>query len=130
MKTGSSRTPWSLSILVGSLIAAHAMGCIGETATTGDEEDVKKAKPGAQMNDVSVLYPLAKTQAEFDHGYLPASAKGQGGALLPVALYEAAGFVSPKQNGPLPPGADAALAYTELRAVAFRIDPCFANIGP
>jgi len=75
----------------------------------------------AQVNDVSILFPLAKTKAAYDRGYLTT------GALLPKAVYERAfGPSGTLQIGGTPP----APAQDGLRLVAVRFDPCFAQRGP
>jgi hypothetical protein len=68
-----------------------------------------------QMNDLSVMFPLATTEADFDL-YLAASSPGANGPLLPEALYQ-------QDESSL-------LSYDNLRVVGMRLDPCFANIGP
>ncbi len=67
------------------------------------------------MNDLTVLFPLATTAEDFDT-YLAASSTGSNGALLPEALFQS--------------DQDAAIAYDDLRVIGFRLDPCFANVGP
>jgi hypothetical protein len=82
------------------------------------------------MTDVSVMYPLPASKAELE-GLVPASANGRGGVLLPAELYTGAtGQPKTRPTAPPPPGSGAVMPWDELRAVAFRIDPCFANIGP
>jgi hypothetical protein len=83
----------------------------------------------AQLNDVSVLYPFAKTESDFE-SYLSASALGRGGALLPRTLYEraAAAFWTGSYGPPTQSTLD--MTYSMLRVIAFRLDPCFANVGP
>jgi hypothetical protein len=66
-----------------------------------------------QMNDLSVMLPLPKTQADVDAMMAPTS-PGVGGVLLPEATFDQA------QIG---------LDYTSLHAVAFRFDPCFGQLG-
>ena len=116
------------------LMAAVLAGCVnsdGKACTTDNpdypdclpEDDGKTdgATAGmAQMNDLTIVMPLATTQAQFD-GYLPAK------ALLPKALYTAQ-FPDPTGTGGV--GADVQMKYDNLRVVAMRLDPCFANIGP
>jgi hypothetical protein len=68
-----------------------------------------------QMNDLTVLFPLATTAEDFDT-YLAASSTGNNGALLPESLFES--------------DQDSAIAYDDLRVIGFRLDPCFANVGP
>jgi hypothetical protein len=118
---------------LGTAVAVVA-GCAAETGAepggASAEAELTRAANQAQMNDVSVLYPLAKTKAEMA-GYLSASDPGVGGPLLPARLYtDATGEPMTRPSTPLPPGADLGLIYDELKVVAFRIDPCFANIGP
>ena len=69
----------------------------------------------AQMNDLSILFPLPSSEAELQQFLSPGSA-GVGGALLPQATFAAA-----EVQG---------VAYQDLRVVSFRLDPCFAHIGP
>ncbi len=81
----------------------------------------------AQVNDVSILFPLAKSKAAFDRGYLTPASTALGGTLLPKAIYERAfGPPGTLQIG----GTPAAPALTGLRLVAVRLDPCFAQRGP
>jgi hypothetical protein len=68
-----------------------------------------------QMNDISVLLPLATTAQDFA-AYPSASSPGANGPLLPTEL---TGILDPL-----------VLPYAQLRVVAFRFDPCFGNIGP
>jgi len=73
------------------------------------------------MNDLTIVMPLAKTQAQFG-GYLPAA------QLLPKAMFTAK-FPDPP-DGPTPIGSDVSMRYDNLRVVAVRLDPCFAQVGP
>ncbi len=68
------------------------------------------------MNDLSVLFPLPATAAELATGLRPTT-PGVGGVLLPEAIFDQDG------NG-------ISIGYDQLRAVAFRLDPCFAHTGP
>jgi hypothetical protein len=84
-----------------------AVGCVSPS---------KKGPPDSvdlQMNDLSVMLPLPKTQADVDVMMAPTS-PGVGGVLLPEATFDQA------QIG---------LDYTSLHAVAFRFDPCFGQLG-
>lgn len=74
-----------------------------------------------------MLLPLAKSQADFD-AYLKAGDSGAFGTLLPRDVYEGATGKTP--DGPLHPGQDPGLRWVDLRLVAFRVDPCFAHLGP
>ena len=59
-----------------------------------------------QMNDLSVLLPLPRTEEMA----LAPMAPAQGGVLFPEAMYAASG---------------ASVNYSSLHVVAFRLDPCF-----
>lgn len=79
----------------------------------------------AQPNDLSVLYPLATSQAAFDRGYLTPASPGLGGPLLPAVVYEQAfGPPGTRQLGGTPP----APRLAGLRMIGFRLDPCFARL--
>ena len=86
---------------------------LGLAASCGGASDLPAAAD-LQMNDLSVLLPLARTQAELDTT-VRADAPARGGALLPEAIYTSSGNH----------GGD----YASLRAVAFRLDPCFGQLG-
>jgi hypothetical protein len=69
-----------------------------------------------QMNDVSVLLPLARSQAELDAMPSPTT-PGKTGVLLPETL-----FAQDTNDGPI--------QYGDLHVVAFRLDPCFGTTDP
>ena len=121
---------------VGFLLAALVAGCVNaddKTCTTDNpdypdclpDDDGGKADSAnaglAQMNDLTVVYPLAKSASEFS-AMVPAT------NLLPKAIYTAR-FPDPAP-GPTPIGSDTRMTYDSLRLVALRVDPCFAQIGP
>ena len=81
-----------------------------------------------QLNDVSVLFPLATSTAELSSS-LKASATGARGVLLGASLYDSIGHLSGSTGNP-PPGGIGETAYADLHVVAVRIDPCFADISP
>ena len=99
----------------------------GGTADTGGKADGTTA-PGstAQMNDLTMVMPLASKQADFD-AYLKATATGAKGTLLPKTPYTTQ-FPDPHGGGGI--GSDVGMTYGNLRVVAVRFDPCFAQIGP
>lgn len=81
----------------------------------------------ATMNDVSILFPLPSSEAGIANLLAP-SAAGDRGPLVPSALYANAGTITG-----LTSAADGGLSYTaysDLRVVAMRIDPCFASLAP
>lgn len=134
----TSTTAFLLSSLL-SLVTACASASAAPHALTdgGTEEDTGAPDAGpldqdagplqpVQMNDVSILLPLPKTQSEFDAMISPAGT-GSSGALLDHTMYvNATGFRD--DAGPAVGGVT--LPYSSLRLVALRLDPCFAQIGP
>jgi hypothetical protein len=107
------------------LSVALAACAADASSTDASSEDVKSTEHAAlQMNDVSIVLPLAKTAKELDEGYVKAD------DLLPKELYKSATGFPVEQPAHVPVGSDVGLVYTKLRAVAFRFDPCFAQIGP
>jgi hypothetical protein len=122
------------------LAATSLSGCVtsgasGDCALDDDEclaggYDAGKAdgatvKAVAQMNDLTTVFPLAKSQHELG-GYLTATSSGAQGQLLPKKLYSPL-FPDPTNNGNI--GSDVGMVYGNLRVVAIRFDPCFAQIG-
>jgi hypothetical protein len=127
------RRRFSPLFIAASLVATAGLSaaCGAPAGESDATDDDLTSKSGVQMNDVSILYPLATSQGELDNGYLSASDKGAGGTLLPSSLYtKATGAPLTPPTKPLPPGASPSLAYSTLKMVAFRVDPCFANVGP
>lgn len=80
-----------------------------------------------ELNDVSVLFPLPGDAGAT--GLLSASSTGARGVLFPSALYDTVGHVSGSTGTP-PPGGIGEAAYSDLRVVAVRVDPCFASLTP
>ncbi len=118
------------SFLFASVLAAAALVACAPTELEEADADGASAvsedlRPElAQMNDVSILFPLAKSRAAFDRGYLTPASPGRGGELLPKAIYEKAfGPPGTLQVG----GTPAAPALAGLRLVSARLDPCFAE---
>jgi hypothetical protein len=120
-------------VLMSAFAASLALnGCSAASQDDSSEsdEDVSRNPNFAQLNDVSTLLPLAKTQNEFD-AYLSASSNGVGGDLFPETVFDTA--TGAKPGGDTSPGgigSSPTIQWKDLRVVAFRIDPCFANIGP
>ncbi len=113
-----------------ALLSFPLIHCAGDTSDAEDSEAVTTDPTRAQMNDVSVLFPMPQVSAEAN-SLLAASATGKKGSLLPKALYAPTlGFDEADPDGAHRPGQDSSLFYTKLRLVAFRLDPCFAQIGP
>jgi hypothetical protein len=83
-----------------------------------------------QLNDVSVLFPLPKTEAERSKGLLSVSAKGARGVLLPSALYDGVSHILGSSGTGNAIGGDQTADYANLRVVGMRIDPCFASLEP
>src|SRR5687767_15070742 len=106
-------------------VAACAAPASDDDADTSEAAATSDLRPElAQVNDVSILFPLAKSRAGFDRGYLTPASTGNGGAILPKAIYERAfGPPGTLQIG----GTPAAPALANLKLVAVRFDPCFAE---
>jgi hypothetical protein len=92
-----------------------ALGLLVACTQSSEAPPPPPDSPALQMNDLSVMFPLATSEAEFDL-YPSASSPGANGALLPEALYN-----SDHSNE---------ISYDNLRVIAFRLDPCFAHLGP
>jgi hypothetical protein len=98
-----------MRLALAALIAAAACG--GDAMTTPPPNPA----PGdIQMNDLSVLLPLPRTAAE-QAAMLAPSADARGGELVPESTYDSAAQF---------------LDYEAMRAIAFRVDPCFGQLGP
>lgn len=119
--------PLLLVPILAALVACSMGADSGES-----EDDVVKRRADlrpelAQVNDVSILYPLPDSAEDLD-ALLSASIDARGGPLLPKVLYEDAfGVPGAAPVGPMfvPPGP----AHASLRLVAARFDPCFAALG-
>jgi hypothetical protein len=109
----------SLSLLAAAAVLA---GCHGAS----QEASLKDAKAAGslqvQLNDVSTLLPLPKTDADLN-ALLKASASGKNGTLLPRTLTDP---IAPTPR-PGPFAVKDELPYDDLRVVGFRIDPCFSE---
>jgi hypothetical protein len=106
-------------VLAGCSAPSSDLGTQPDAPTTPTPPDATVPVPpvgDVQMNDLSVLLPLA-TDADDFAAYLAASSPGGHGALLPEAVYEA-------NDEAFEP------SYDQLRVVALRFDPCFAQVVP
>lgn len=117
----------AMRALLAALTVALAAACAapadeGDEAESTEDAITQDLRPElAQVADVSILFPLAKTKASFDRGYLTP------GNMLPKTVYERAfGPPGTLQVG----GTPAAPALAGLKLVAVRFDPCFANSNP
>lgn len=102
--------------LAASLLLAACAATTDDAASSTAADSVKSS---VQPNDVSILYPLAAAKLTPD-------ATGNGGALLPREIYEAA-VGAP---GTLGPGGTPNVDRAGLELVAIRFDPCFASLTP
>jgi hypothetical protein len=133
VSAGSVETSYALC-----LMACLAIGCGGKTPVPdagpvdldgGPNDD--GGPVAAQMNDVSILFPVATDGGAASGDLLAASSSGERGVLLPPALYAAIGpTIGSTFLGPPNPGGFGSLQYSDLHAVAMRIDPCFAATAP
>ena len=117
----------ALLVVAAATAAACAAPTDGDDAAQSEAAVTADLRPElAQVNDVSILFPLAKSRAAFERGYLTPASSGVGGKLLPSTVYEHAfGAPGTLQIG----GTPAAPALSGLRLVAVRFDPCFAQRG-
>lgn len=106
-----------LLVALGGAAACAAPTSSDDGSADEDLSSKTKVTRPVQMNDMSVLLPLAgKSQTDVDANYLHAD------GLLPEAIFDAA-------NGPTA-GLRSVPTLDSMRLVAFRFDPCFAQIGP
>ena len=133
------------SVLSVVLLASQLAACSGAPGGDGSEtteaaDSTKAPGAGAQMNDLSILYPLATTKTQMK-GYLTPASTAAGQALLPEALFDRVMGIAPAAGADdtndgtedtegLVPGASPQMAYADMKVVGFRLDPCFANLGP
>jgi hypothetical protein len=82
-----------------------------------------------QLNDVSVLFPLTSSASDRATSYLNAASAGSRGPLLPEGLYDGIGHIA-GSSGPRTPSVSGEARYADLRVVALRLDPCFADLAP
>lgn len=117
------RSSLALLVLTVAAAACAAPAEDGEDSAAAFTTDLRPEL--AQMNDVSILFPLATSKGAFDRGYLTPASAGRGGALITSEVYE-------KAFGPpgtlLGGGTSAAPKLAGLRLVAVRFDPCFAEL--
>jgi hypothetical protein len=80
-----------------------------------------------QFNDLTVVFPLPSPD-DMVRASIKPSDVGARGVLIPVDLYTS--VLGEPATLPNPPAGIAKLPYDQMRVVAFRLDPCFAHIGP
>jgi len=79
------------------------------------------------MNDVSILFPLG-TASDYSAGHLRADSPGSRGLLFPSSIFQKISI-----TGSLPAagaGGTPSAPYANMRVVALRLDPCFAELLP
>ena len=109
----------------GSAGAGSGGGAKGSGGTAGGGTS-GLASP-VTMNDVSILFPLG-TASDYSAGHLRADSPGSRGLLFPASIFQKisiAGSVPPAGIGGTP-----SAPYANLRVVALRLDPCFAELLP
>ncbi len=116
---------------------ANEDGDAGDAGLDPNDPNHGDVDPGgpiaAQMNDVSILFPLPQTAADIGSLLAP-SAAGARGTLVPQALYTNVAELpgsTPTTAQPTNGLAGYSIAsYDDLRVVSVRIDPCFAVMHP
>ena len=117
-------------IIVGCALGAFAVACSGSSPSASPPTDTRVgdtdsgAGTAAQLNDLSILFPLAHTSSEYATGYLSPSSSGARGELLPRALYDATSGIFGSAGDQMP------APYANFRVVSMRVDPCFAELAP
>ena len=119
------------------VMTAAAGGAAGEAGLDPGARDSDAVDAGgpieAQMNDVSILFPLPRTAADIGSLLAP-SARGARGTLVPPALYASVAELPGSTLTSMAPSnglaGDSVASYDDLRVVSVRIDPCFAVMHP
>jgi hypothetical protein len=102
-----------------AIVCGLAVACanVEETADEADEAALTRAPHLAQMNDLTILFPLPQSAAEAERGQVEASSSGARGTLLPLRLYvDATG--EPETEQAVPVGVDPGQPHNALRVVA------------
>jgi hypothetical protein len=118
----------------------NAGGDAGDVVDAGfdpDDPNSGDVDPGgpiaAQMNDVSIMFPLPQTAADIASLLAP-SVVGSRGTLVPSSLYTTVAELPGSTLTTTAPSNGLAgysiASYDDLRVVSVRIDPCFAVMHP
>jgi hypothetical protein len=100
-------------------------GAGGSGGASGQAGSAGLSNP-VTMSDVSMLFPLG-TPSDFSTGHLRTDATGSRGTLFPKAVYQRIPIAGSSSAAI---GADGTAPYENLRVVAMRLDPCFADLRP
>jgi hypothetical protein len=79
------------------------------------------------MNDVSILFPLG-TASDYSTGHLRADSTGKRGVLFPASVFEKISIEGSAAGSGV--GGPSKAPYANMRVVALRLDPCFAELRP
>jgi len=79
------------------------------------------------MNDVSILFPLG-TASDYSTGHLRADSPGSRGVLFPASIFQKISIAGSASSGGI--GGPMLAPYANMRVVALRLDPCFAELNP
>ena len=96
------------------------------SAGTGGQGAGELTRP-VTMNDVSILFPLG-TAADYSTGHLRADSTGKRGVLFPASVFEKISIEGSAAGGGI--GGPSTAPYANMRVVALRLDPCFAELRP
>ena len=106
--------------------AGASSGGDNGSAGTGGGEAGELTRP-VTMNDVSILFPLG-TASDYSTGHLRAGSTGKRGALFPASVFEKITIEGSAAGSGI--GGPRTAPYANMRVVALRLDPCFAELHP
>lgn len=109
----------------GGTAGASSGGDSGVAGTAGGWTDAL-TRP-VTMNDVSILFPLG-TESDYSTGHLRSDSTGKRGVLFPAAVFEKISIEGSAAGGGV--GGPSRAPYANMRVVALRLDPCFAELLP
>ena len=105
--------------------SSDAAGGSGSTGTSGAGPS-ELARP-VTMNDVSILFPLG-TSSDYSTGHLRADSPGSRGVLFPSSVFQKISIAGSASGMGI--GGPSTAPYANMRVVALRLDPCFAEVHP
>ena len=109
----------------GGSAGASSDGDSGSTGTGGGGTG-ELTRP-VTMNDVSILFPLG-TASDYSTGHLRADSSGKRGVLFPASVFEKISIEGSAAGSGV--GGPSTAPYANMRVVALRLDPCFAELRP
>jgi len=109
----------------GGSAGASSGGDSGSAGTAGG--GIGELTRPVAMNDVSILFPLG-TASDYSTGHLRADSTGKRGVLFPASVFEKISIEGSAAGSGV--GGPSTAPYANMRVVALRLDPCFAELRP